>query len=137
MNETEQLVNDMFKEMVLDNPVESDTIEALKYLAGRIDADRVRFYTPGIKMKVDGKYMETEENPVSHLSSFGNLRPFKAEIYRHMFTQIMEEGGFSPKSTIYDLINMNIAKDTTARFRPDKTPASCIVIDLRGLCSKI
>lgn len=112
--ETEELVNAMYKECVLDKPVESDSFRALKYLCDVIEAKRNKFYQ--VQFKLNGR--EITEQSSTNSEFLGNVSPHEIRILGKAFHDIMTEGGFTASTVASDLQTWKIAEYKQIRVGP-------------------
>lgn len=117
--ETVALINDMFKECVLNNPVEPDAVKALRYLADYIAVEKQRkFCIVGDYIKLDKD--ETNEKPQFN-ARVGNLSRIYVEIAGKEFTNIMQEGNFSPAVVKKFIISEGLGSETNFRIAGEQT----------------
>jgi len=131
--ETEKLVNDMFKELVLNKPVESDSMRALQYLADVIGSERSRFY-------VNHTLNEniSVEPPKNSMGTYGDLDRNEVKIIGTRFNEIMEKDSkFIAASVRDDIIKWGIGEYKNSRIKPDNIPMKCVVINLLAMNNKL
>lgn len=110
--ETEEIVNNMFKECVLNNPVEPDYIKALRYLDDFIATNQFRkFCQKGKNQSSESADIKPQYNEI-----IGNIDGFYVEIIGAEFTKIMNAGNFSPSTVKKAIISEDIGAEGTIRI---------------------
>lgn len=136
--QVEEIVSYYYKQCVISDRVESDSMRALRYLYDTLTSERGRFYTCDSKAVIGNRNAVIYNDPKVLSGAIGNLTESKAELLRTEFTKIMKGGRFVPKSVANDLERWKIAKDhETIYMGNTKDKKDGIVINLIAVCEKL